>query len=122
MAMANKAGGRNWWRIGIFTAAFIVSCMVLFFFLLVLAFSSMMGGAEPPNGPIASPEPAVSWIPLIGAATTALTAVSSLTGLVLSLRRDKRDGRKSDLELRQLEINLERSELEVEAMEKGSGK
>jgi hypothetical protein len=111
--MTNAPRRRNWWRISIFAAIFLVSCFLFLIFGLVRILS--FPGAGPPT---ATPEPAIAWLPFVGIATTALTAVSSLTGLVLSLRREKRDSRKSDLEVRQMELNLEKTTLEMETFKK----
>src|SRR5690348_10140165 len=104
-AMTPTPGGKNWWRIGIFAAVFLISCVLLLGFGLVRLFS--FGGSEPgPNGPMATPGDSGGWASFVGVLTTAVTAATSLAGLVLTLRREKRDSVKSDLEIRRMQLDL----------------
>jgi hypothetical protein len=115
--MSNSLRRRNWWRIGIFAAIFLISGVLFLVFLLVGAAMSMMGGAGDPDAPPTAGSSG-AWLPLAGAATTALTAVSSVVGLVMSVRRERRDSRMSDLEFERMKLDLEKANLEMEAMRK----
>jgi uncharacterized protein YpmS len=109
-AMTEVTLERNWWRIGFFVTLFLLSGLL---FLIAMLF--VIAWSMPGAGPEATQQP-LSWLPLVGALAAAATALASLVGVIFGWRREKRDSVKGDLEVRRMEIELEKATLELEAL------
>ncbi|MBL8124431.1 MAG: hypothetical protein KIT61_07330 [Pyrinomonadaceae bacterium] len=97
-------------RAVVLTVVFLISAGLLF--VLFVAMNLPIAGVDPTepmptNGPVA-----------FGVVATAVTSLSTFAGLVLSLVKEKRESRKSDIEARRMELELERAALEIAALRK----
>ena len=104
--------GKTSWRVRamILAVAFLVSSLLFFVLVISLNLPMATGGPTPP--------PDTSWTAIFGVVATALTSLTTLAGLVLTIQKDRRESRKSDLEARRIELELERADLELETLRK----
>jgi len=98
----------------ILTVAFLGSGLLFIVLLIAMNFSAPQSGGPP----MAGPPTENSWAAIFGLVATGLTSLTTLAGLILNLQKDRREGRKSDLEARRLELELERADLELDTLRK----
>jgi hypothetical protein len=99
-------------RATVLTIAFFLSTGFLFILFVAM---SLPGAAGDPTEP-----PPTNWPMVFGVVATAVTSLSTFAGLVLSLIKERRESRKSDIEVRRMELELERTSIELAALRKQS--
>ncbi len=101
-------------RTVILTVVFLGSGLLFIALLIAMNFSAPQSDGRP----MAVPPTENSWAAIFGVVATGLTSLTTLAGLILNLQKDRREGRKSDLEARRLELELERADLELDTLRK----
>lgn len=94
----------------VLTVVFLFSTGLLFILFIAM---NLPGAGEPTE-----PAPQTNWPMAFGVVATGVTSLSTFAGLVLSLLKERRESKKSDIEARRMELELERAALEIADLRK----